>query len=124
VHVPRARSLNTNTTPPPLQTQTKKISGCDNAYCKFELVSGEDWALLDGLEHGVTQSARAALQAAPSSTCASPPLVWNHPLDAAWRSTNAAGWPQIVVAVYGADALGRDVLRGYGGTHVPTAPGR
>lgn len=45
-------------------------------------------------------------------------------MDVAWRSTNVFGWPQLVVSVYGSDALGRDVLRGSGAVHVPTTPGR
>ena len=32
--------------------------------------------------------------------------------------------PQLVVSVYGYDAFGKDVIRGYGVTHVPIAPGR
>ena len=39
--------------PAPLQ-----IPGCDTAYCKYEVVAGEDWQLLDGLESGITQVAR------------------------------------------------------------------
>ncbi|KIZ00971.1 DNA polymerase iota subunit [Monoraphidium neglectum] len=31
------------------------IPGCDTAYCKFEMVAGEDWQLLDGMESGITQ---------------------------------------------------------------------
>lgn len=37
-----------------------QISGCDNAYCKFEIIAGEDWQLLDGMENGITQVARQA----------------------------------------------------------------
>jgi Ciliary basal body-associated, B9 protein len=32
--------------------------------------------------------------------------------------------PQLVVSVYGYDAFGKDVVRGYGVTHVPIVPGR
>jgi B9 domain-containing protein 1 len=51
-------------------------------------------------------------------------LVWNFPLDITYRSTNAFGWPQLVVSVYGVDALGRDVIQGYGSMHLPTCAGR
>lgn len=34
-----------------------QIPNCDNAYCKFEVVAGEDWQLLDGMEGGITQVA-------------------------------------------------------------------
>ena len=51
-------------------------------------------------------------------------LVWNLPLDVTFKSTNAFGWPQLVVSVFGLDAFGRDVVKGYGCTHLPTAAGR
>lgn len=41
-----------------------------------------------------------------------------------YKSTNAFGWPQIIVSVYGTDAFGRDVIKGYGCMHLPTAAGR
>ena len=41
--------------PSPLHPQ---IPGCDTAYCRFEMVAGEDWQLLDGMESGITQVAR------------------------------------------------------------------
>lgn len=51
-------------------------------------------------------------------------LVWNFPLDVTYKSTNAFGWPQIIVSVFGTDAFGRDVIKGYGCVHLPTAAGR
>lgn len=51
-------------------------------------------------------------------------LVWNFPLDVTYKSTNAFGWPQLVVSVYGLDFLGRDVIKGYGCMHIPTCAGK
>jgi B9 domain-containing protein 1 len=51
-------------------------------------------------------------------------LVWNFPVDVTYKATNAFGWPQVVVSVYGVDALGRDVIQGYGCMHLPTCAGR
>jgi B9 domain-containing protein 1 len=61
-----------------------------------------------------------------SLQCAGPDraLVWNLPLDITFKSTNAFGWPQIVISVFGLDAFGRDVIKGYGCIHLPTAAGR
>lgn len=151
-----------------------QICGCDNAYCKFEVVAGEDWQLLDGMENGITQVARLSTGEstwrgrAPGEgggevggavllhdstgpeqrqvrkpttltcavccarTCATPSLpagadhalVWNFPVDFTYKATNAFGWPQLVVSVYGVDGLGRDVPHGYGSVHVPTCAGR
>eukprot|EP00879_Flechtneria_rotunda_P033352 GHRR01036931.1.p1 GENE.GHRR01036931.1~~GHRR01036931.1.p1 ORF type:complete len:167 (+),score=40.28 GHRR01036931.1:428-928(+) len=51
-------------------------------------------------------------------------LVWNFPLDVTYKSTNPFGWPQLVVSIYGVDALGRDIIQGYGSIHIPTCAGR
>jgi Ciliary basal body-associated, B9 protein len=51
-------------------------------------------------------------------------LVWNFPLAVTYKATNAFGWPQLIVSVYGLDALGRDVVQGYGSMHLPTCAGR
>lgn len=51
-------------------------------------------------------------------------LVWNYPLDVTYKTTNAYGWPQLVVSVYGLDSFGRDVIKGYGCVHLPTCAGR
>ena len=37
-----------------------QIPGCDNAYLKYQIVAGEDWQPLDGLEDGITQASRAS----------------------------------------------------------------
>ncbi|KNC95925.1 hypothetical protein, variant [Spizellomyces punctatus DAOM BR117] len=51
------------------------------------------------------------------------PCVWNFPIDIAFKSTNAFGWPQMILSVYGMDGLGRDVVRGYGSIRLPRTPG-
>jgi B9 domain-containing protein 1 len=50
--------------------------------------------------------------------------VWNLPFDVTWTSTNAFGWPRMVVEVRHLDFLGREVVLGYGSMLVPTVPGR
>jgi hypothetical protein len=35
-----------------------QIPGCQNAYFKYEVVAGEDWQILDGMDNGITQVAR------------------------------------------------------------------
>ena len=51
-------------------------------------------------------------------------VVWNFPIDISYKSTNAFGWPQIIISVYGMDYMSRDVIKGYGRVHIPIAPGR
>mmetsp|Transcript_8572 Transcript_8572/g.14740 ORF Transcript_8572/g.14740 Transcript_8572/m.14740 type:complete len:200 (+) Transcript_8572:185-784(+) len=99
------------------QIEAAEIPGCDNAYLKFQMTAGEDWQLLDGLEEGITQAARVSQ--GPEKL-----LVWNYPLDLTYKTTNAYGWPQLVVSVYGLDSFGRDVIKGYGCIHLPTCAGR
>ena len=88
---------------------------------QYQVVHGEDWSLISGLEDGITQIARGGR--APV-TIGGDRLVWNFPLDLAYKSTNVFGWPQIVISVYGSDAWGRDQILGYGCAHLPTQPGR
>lgn len=40
-----------------------------------------------------------------------------------FKSTNPFGWPRLVLSLYGLDALGRDVVRGYGSVAFPVMPG-
>ncbi|KAG5458479.1 MAG: hypothetical protein BJ554DRAFT_1284, partial [Olpidium bornovanus] len=75
-----------------------------------------------GFEEGITQITRApGAREAPAAGggAAVPASVWNFPLEISFRSTNAFGWPQIVLAVCGLDALGRDVVKGYGAARLP-----
>eukprot|EP00798_Chlamydomonas_sp_ICE-L_P009952 gene9952-7824_t len=99
------------------QIECAEIPDCENAYLKFQIVAGEDWQLLDGLEEGITQAARV-------SQGIDKLLVWNFPIDVTFKATNAFGWPQLVVSVYGLDGFGRDVIKGYGSTHLPICSGR
>ncbi|EFJ46108.1 hypothetical protein VOLCADRAFT_105683 [Volvox carteri f. nagariensis] len=99
------------------QIECAQIPNCTNAYLKFQFVAGEDWQLLDGLEEGITQAARV-----PEGRDGV--LVWNFPIDITYKTTNAFGWPQLVVAVYGLDMFGRDVIKGYGCMHLPMSAGR
>jgi B9 domain-containing protein 1 len=107
----------------------------DNLYCKFAVAHGQDWSViavrpciacifnLQGVEEGITQQSTKTSILSGGDAATPPVNVWNFPLDIAFRSTNAFGWPQIIVSVYGTDLLGRDVVRGYGCVHFPRVPG-
>jgi hypothetical protein len=47
-----------STLQPDVMNLVTQIPGCQTAYCKFELVAGEDWQILDGMDTGITQVAR------------------------------------------------------------------
>ena len=89
----------------------------DDLYCRLFWVWGQDWAVTAGQEEGVTQVSRRSLDTAAR-------IVWNFPLNISLKSTSPHGWPQLVLAVYGPDLLGNDVVRGYGAVHAPLTPGR
>ncbi|RKO97346.1 B9-domain-containing protein [Caulochytrium protostelioides] len=81
---------------------------------------GPDWMPVAGLEQGLTQVASHGF----SLTGPAAPLVWNFPIEIAFRSTNVFGWPQLVIAVYGPNSLGQgDVVKGYVALRLPLAPG-
>lgn len=85
-----------------------------NLYCRYVLSYGDDWRVIHGVTSSITQIAY------PQEGR----LVWNFPIELAFRSTNAFGWPRICFATYGFDFFGRDVVRGYGSLMIPTSPGR
>eukprot|EP00045_Choanoeca_perplexa_P003053 m.28441 g.28441 ORF g.28441 m.28441 type:complete len:193 (+) comp11838_c0_seq2:136-714(+) len=87
----------------------------DNLYCKYSLVYGTDWSMSAGLEEGISQTC--------TKRAGHDDVVLNFPLEATLKSTNPYGWPQLQVAVYGSDFLGRDVVRGYGAVHLPVTAG-
>jgi len=68
--------------------------------------------------------AKGESQIAKFGTGANQDIVWNLPYDVTWTSTNAYGWPRMVVEVRHLDFLGREVVLGYGSMLVPTVPGR
>lgn len=100
------------------QVDGVKMTGGDNLYCKYSFNYGMDWTAIHGLEHGISQISRK------SSGEHQDVYTWNYPLDITFRTTNVHGWPQLVLSVYGINLMGKDVIRGYGCTHVPVTPGR
>ena len=77
---------------------------------------GQDWKVVQGLEWGVSQLSM-------KGTNGDNTIVWNFPVDITFKSSNAHGWPKVVVSIYGLDGMGRDVIRGYAAMHIPTVPG-
>lgn len=100
------------------QIEAIKMTGVDNLYCKYSFTCGYDWNVVHGVEHGISQIARRG------SGQDSQKFIWNYPVDITFRSTNVHGWPQIVISVYGINALGKDIIRGYGCIHLPVVPGQ
>ncbi len=108
--------------------------GSASAFCRFRLVAGPGWALLDGAASGQTQTACVssgagfvasiegeAFRADGTPGCAA--AAWEHPLDARFACATLTGWPQVAVTVWRQDAHARHDLIGYGTARVPAAPG-
>jgi B9 domain-containing protein 1 len=98
------------------QVESAQFPGVDNLYCRYQFKYGADWKVLQGVDVGLSQIAQRGTH--NEST-----IVWNFPIDVTFASTNAFGWPRIVLSVYGIDAFGRDVVHGYGSVLVPTVAG-
>ena len=93
----------------------------DNLYCRYALSYGPDWNIIHGIDSGISQISRKSdMLSGPDAEG----IIWNFPIDIALMATNVFGWPRLSISVYGLDALGRDVVRGYGSVMVPTFPGR
>jgi len=93
----------------------------DNLYCRYALTYGPDWNVIHGIDSGISQISRKNTAYSGSEL---DEIIWNFPIDIAFKSTNVFGWPRLSVAAYGLDALGRDVIRGYGCVLIPIFPGR
>lgn len=90
----------------------------DNLYCRYTYVYGTDWLTVAGVDDGLTQIANRCESKGEGHFA-----VWNHPIDITFASSNAFGWPQLVLSVYGLDTFGHDVIKGYGAVHLPPVSG-
>ena len=99
------------------QVENGNFGSLDNLYCRYSFCFGHDWEITSGLDTGLSQTARKSTNETTDE------VVWNFPIDVTFKSTNVHGWPRIALTVYGADYLGRDVVRGYSSCLVPLSSG-
>ncbi|KAG3119173.1 hypothetical protein PI124_g3864 [Phytophthora idaei] len=97
------------------QVERVHYPGVTNVYCRYAITYGVDWRVLHGAENGLSQIAYIA--------SSEDEILLNFPIDVSFKSTNPFGWPRLVLSLYGLDALGRDVVRGYGSVAFPVTPG-
>lgn len=101
------------------QIESARFDGSDNMYCRYQVQHGADWEIVRGLEQGVSQMSSSRGGQSEGNV-----VVWNFPIDVTMKSTNAFGWPQLVITVYGDSPLGLpDQIQGYGSVHLPITPG-
>ena len=99
------------------QIDSGEFNGSDGLAVKFDMVAGDRWKLIEGNQSGISQHGFKCQGVNKR-------IVWNYPFELLYASTNVKEWPQIVLYVTGKDFLGREVVEGYGSTHVPTQPGK
>ncbi|OHT04082.1 B9 domain-containing protein 1 [Tritrichomonas foetus] len=87
----------------------------NDLYCKYSFTFSGDWNAYQGATTGITTSSHAE---------GTSPAIFNAPFQVSFSSKSPFGWPQIIIAVYGLNHFGNDMIVGYGGIHVPTSPGR
>ena len=75
---------------------------------------GSDWAKISGEKNYISQIAASNGKE----------IIWDLPFEISFETTYIAGWPQLVVALYGTNFFGRSFVRGYGNMHLPTATGK
>lgn len=82
--------------------------------CRWSVVAGDDWKLLEGDCEGQTQ-----LDCPLDGSF----TVWSHPIDLHYSTKSLVGWPKLQFQVYHQDSFGRNELYGYSFVHIPTSPG-
>uniref|UniRef100_A0A7S0VBP4 B9 domain-containing protein 2 n=1 Tax=Polytomella parva TaxID=51329 RepID=A0A7S0VBP4_9CHLO len=85
-----------------------------NLFCKWGIVAGRNWELLEGNDQGQTH-----LDEAEDGEM----VIWSHPLDVHFATCGLVGWPKIHFQIWSQDSYGRNDIMGYGFCHVPTTPG-
>ena len=75
---------------------------------------GPDWTRVAGEKNYISQIASSNGKE----------ITWDLPFEISFETTNPVGWPQLVIALYGTDFLGRSFVRGYGNVHLPSRSGQ
>jgi len=86
-----------------------------NLFCKWGVVVGHGWRLLEGYATGRTQIDHPVEEGEMS--------VWAHPIDLHYATSSISGWPKIHFQVNAEDSFGRKELAGYGFCFLPTVVG-
>jgi B9 domain-containing protein 2 len=82
--------------------------GGGSMFCVFEVVTGVQWAHIEGHDAGSTHVSYW-----------NPHPVWAHPIDLHYTMQSVQGWPKVSLQVWSVDEYGRKDLMGYGTCHVP-----
>ncbi|KAM7299943.1 putative B9 domain-containing protein [Ixodes scapularis] len=86
-----------------------------NLFCKWKLIFGDGWTLVEGCKEGQTQVDRHRWEEDRA--------VWSHPIDVHLTTRGIQDWPRLVLEVWRQDTYGRSDLSGYASCHLPSSPG-
>eukprot|EP00164_Ancoracysta_twista_P001355 GFYU01001765.1.p1 GENE.GFYU01001765.1~~GFYU01001765.1.p1 ORF type:complete len:177 (+),score=25.31 GFYU01001765.1:180-710(+) len=86
----------------------------NHVFCKFWIVAGQQWRLIEGAAEG-----RTHIDLPEDEDCA----VWCHPIDVHYATSTLQGWPKFHCQVWRQDRFGRNELAAYGQCHIPSSPG-
>ncbi|KAG9389589.1 B9 domain [Carpediemonas membranifera] len=78
--------------------------------CKYSLVLGEAWKVVDGETEANTQ----VDEGLPGEMC-----TWSCPIDVHLTTESVNDWPKLVFEVWSRDRFGRNDLAGYGVCNIP-----
>lgn len=95
-----------------------------SAFCRFRVLTGPGWVLLDGAPGGQTQAAVVDRSAQPFLAAEGGTAEFGHPLDVHFGATSVSGWPQLEVTVWGQDGLSRNEICACGRGAASGARGR
>lgn len=83
--------------------------GGGKVFCVFELVTGNQWTVVEGRTSGCTHIMEHTVDG----------VQWNFPIDVHYSFDTVQGWPKLSIQVWRVDAYGRKAIAGYGVAFLP-----
>ena len=98
------------------QIESGLFRGYDSLACTYDFSYGPDWRIQDGPMLATNDSQYSVNETSRSGAS----VVWNFPISSTFSSTNAFGWPRLVLTVVDRTLT----VRGYGAVLIPTTSGK
>ena len=98
------------------QVESGMFRGHDSLACTYDFSYGPDWRIQDGPMLATNDSQYSVNETSRSGAS----VVWNFPISSTFSSTNAFGWPRLVLTVVDRGLI----VRGYGAVLMPTTAGK
>ncbi|XP_027204296.1 B9 domain-containing protein 2 [Dermatophagoides pteronyssinus] len=100
-----------------------QITGGENfnensLFCKWKLIIGSGWKILEGIAEGQTQ-----IDCSTSSSSLNNFVCWSHPIDLHLVTKGIQGWPKLLIEVWHRNSFEQTSLISYGVVNIPSQPG-